>query len=270
MDVQEFWQENKRWVLGVVAGAIVVWIGTGVVDSAFGARSIAVRANAAAAEIRKEHFDAQALAAVRKENESLTAMTARLRDAVGFVPDEDFVLEGKGDPATWFPTIAHRVRTKVLRLAQESGVTLEDKNLGWTPPVDREDVEARLVELCVLDHAASRLFDASAEVLARDPEALGLQTIDTLKIENKKRGGTARRPKAGAATDAADLLDEYVVTIAFRSDVATLQNWLARLRSLRPSLGIASAEPFTVLTGEKIGDPVRVKGAIQALLIRQS
>lgn len=270
MDVQEFWQENKRWVLGVVAGAIVVWIGTGVVDSAFGARSIAVRANTAASEIKKAHFDAQALAAVRKENEALTAMTARLRDAVGFVPDEDFVLEGKGDPATWFPTIAHRVRTKVLRLAQESGVTLEDKNLAWTPPVDREDVEARLVELCVLDHAASRLFDASAEVLERDPEALGLQTIDSLKIDNKKRGGTARRPKAGAPTDAADLLDEYVVTIAFRSDVATFQNWLERLRSLRPSLGIASAEPFTVLTGERIGDPVRVKGAIQALVIRQS
>jgi len=49
-----------------------------------------------------------------------------------------------------------------------------------------------------------------------------MQSIDALKIENKKRAAGARRPRAGEPAAAASL-DEYVVTIAFRSDVATLQ-----------------------------------------------
>ncbi|MCC6784417.1 MAG: hypothetical protein IT457_16355 [Planctomycetes bacterium] len=269
MDVQEFWQENKRWVLGVVAGAIVFWIGSDFVGRSFGADASLRRANTIAQGIREEHFDAAALAAARKESETLAALAERVRATVAFVPDPDFVLEGKGEPETWFPAIAHRVRTMVLRTAQETGVDLDDKHVAWTPPADRDDMEARLLELCVLQHAAARLFEASAEVLARDPEALGLQSIDALKIENKKRAAGARRPRAGEPAAAASL-DEYVVTIAFRSDVATLHAWLERLRSATPALGIASGEPFTIQAGEQLGDPVRVKGAVSALVIRQS
>ena len=59
MDVQEFWQENKRWVLGVVAGAIVFWIGRSVVDSMFGARDAEAKSSRAAIAITKEkRFDA--------------------------------------------------------------------------------------------------------------------------------------------------------------------------------------------------------------------
>ena len=35
MDLHDFWQENKRWILGVVLGLLVYWIGGSVITGMY-------------------------------------------------------------------------------------------------------------------------------------------------------------------------------------------------------------------------------------------
>lgn len=268
MDISEFWQENKRWVLGVAAGAVVYLVGQKVVSSTFGADGLASRARTTAVSIDKtEYFDNDALAAARTQSKAIEAVGAQLRERVGFVPDADFQLDGKGDPDTYFPEMARRVRRKVVLTAQESSIDFADQSLAWQPAVGREEIATRLLELNVLEAAAMRLIDASNEVRAAEPDAFGVVAIESIKIEKSKTAGGARgrvRKESNAP------VKEFTVSFQFRCDVATLQNWLERLRSQRPVLGIAVDPAFVVQTGDQINDPIRVKGAVTALWIVES
>lgn len=268
MDLQDFWQENKRWVLGVVAGLIVYWIGSSIVGAAFGGEAAVKGVKALAVGLNREEFyDREALEAARAENERLKELAARVRAHVGFVPDDEFVLVGKGDPELYFPDVERRVRQHVLVRAQELSVALDERGLVWPPPVGREEIQERLIGLCALQHAADRLLDAGQETLRRAPDAVGLQSIDQLAID--KRVSSRRPPRQGSSPDAAvaGLLDEYRVKFAFRTDVATLQAWLEKLRSEKPSIGLSP--DLRVTPGDQVGDPVLVQGTLSALVLRE-
>ena len=43
MDPHEVWQENKRWILGVVAGLLVYWVGTSIIAGVYSTSSAAIR-----------------------------------------------------------------------------------------------------------------------------------------------------------------------------------------------------------------------------------
>jgi hypothetical protein len=268
VDISEFWQENKRWVLGVAAGAVVYLVGQKVVSSTFGADGLAARANQTANTIsRKEFFDNEALNTARSQAKEIAAVGTELRERVGFAPDADFQLDGKGDPDTYFPEMARRVRRKVVLTAQESSIDFADQNLVWQPAVGREEIASRLVELNVLEAAAMRLIDASNEVRAAEPDAFGVVAIEAIRIEKAKAQSGAR---GRARSDTKSPVKEFTVSFQFRCDVATLQNWLERLRSQRPVLGITADPAFVVQAGDQINDPIRVKGAVTALWIQES
>ena len=76
MDLQDFWQENKRWVLGVVAGLIVYWIGSGVV-AVVGAVAVVVKT--ARAGIRPATIS-KAIRATRVANRGTTRLMEQTRD----------------------------------------------------------------------------------------------------------------------------------------------------------------------------------------------
>jgi hypothetical protein len=268
LDLQDFWQESKRWVLGVLAGLIVFWIGGKVVDAVFGGANASGRAIGLARSLQgTEYFDAEALSAARAQNEGLTALLARVREHSGFVPDEDFVLAGKGDPDLYFPEVERRVRQRVVSRAQERSVSIDEGDLTWPAAVTRDEKAETMVGLCVLEHAALRLVEASEEVRQRLPDALGLQGIESFAID---RPGTARSPRGPRGTandDLAGLVDEHRVRFRFRADVPTLQAWLTRLRAERPTIGLAPE--LRVTPGDQIGDPVTVQGILSAIVLHE-
>ena len=267
MDLQDFWQENKRWLLGVVAGLVVVWIGMGIVQAVFGGGAALRSAEAQARQLSTmKVYDSEALRAAREQNQRLVGLDQRLREHVAFEPGERFVLAGKGDPDVYFPGVERAVRSSVVDRAREAGVELDERNLSWPTPIGREEIEARLVELAVLEHAALRLLDAGERQRQDSPDALGVQGIDALKVELRSSAPARRRgPQAGA--DAAERISEARVKFAFRADIGTLQTWLQRLREESPPIGLAP--DLRVLPGDQIGDPVTVTGTLAALRIRE-
>lgn len=268
MDLQEFWQENKRWVLGVVAGLIVFVILDAVVGSVLGGDDAVRRVQTLERSLQgAEYFDAKALAAAREENERLRALAVRVRDHVGFVPDDEFVLAGKGDPDLYFPDVERRVRERVVARAQERSVGIDERDLAWPAAVTREEKEEALIGLCVLQHAALRLIDAGEEVRQRLPDALGVQAIETFAIERSSAAGSGRRGRRVEDAGLAELVDEHRVKFRFRADVATLQAWLEKLRADAPSIGLAP--DLRVVPGDQIGDPVLVQGTLSAVVLHE-
>jgi hypothetical protein len=157
LDLQDFWQENKRWILGVFAGLIVYWVGGGIVSAVFGGASASGRVLAMARDLqREEYYDAQALRTAREENERLMALVERVRAHAAFVPDDEFVLTGKGDPDLYFPEVERRVRSRLVAYAQERSVAIDERDLVWPAAVSRDEKEQTLVGLCALQHAAMR------------------------------------------------------------------------------------------------------------------
>lgn len=264
MDLQDFWQESKRWVLGVVAGAIVFWIGSGVVEATVGGRTAVLNALSTARSIKNgEWFDSDARDAARAENERLEQLAARVREHVAFVPDAEFVLPSGADADTYFPKMERLVRQRVLARAQEESVSLDEQSLSWPAPVDTAEKEARLIGLAVLQHGALRLLEASELVRQRDPEALGVQVIDSFVVETKPGAGS-RGARRAAKDDASELFEEHRVKFQFHADVATLQAWLEMLRGREPSIGL---QPDLIVTpGNQVGDPIRVTGTLSALV----
>ncbi len=268
MDLQDLWQEHKRWILGVVAGLVVYLVGAKIVGTFFYSHGAILRVNQLRRSIEgDERFDRADLTKIQAAKAEIEAQEAKVRDAVAFVPGERFLLKGNGDPDTYFPEVAQGVRTDVLGRARELSVELADRDLTWPAPVGREEIERTLLGLCVLQNAATRLLEAGDAVRRADPEALGLVSIDKLAIE-KRSGSAFHRPVRRRPTDQPDVaekLDEIQVAFAFRCDVATLQTFLEQLRGRQPRIGLAP--DLKVQAGDQIGDPLVVRGHFSALRI---
>lgn len=266
MDLHDIWQQHKRWILGVAAGLALFWIGNVLIGTFFDSRGAETRVRAIVAGINGEAlYEADARKAAQEERDRLAAQEARLRAAEEFRPSEDYVLAGKGDPDTWFDEVSRRVRGALLDRAQELGVELTDKGLRWTPPVGRAEIASTLVGLCVLEQGVLRLLAAGDAVRAQDPDALGVPSIDSFTIE-KLSPSSSRVRKSKDRVDVTDRIDEYVVAFTFRADIATVQQFLDRLRAQPPVIGLAP--DLSIQAGRQPGDPLLVKGRLSAITIR--
>ncbi len=266
MDLQDIWQEHRRFILGVLGGLIVFLIAKSTITGLFDATG-SVRAATTSAVVGKPVFDAQARTELQRRNEALTAEFDRLRDSVAFVPGEEFELAGKGAFDTYFPQVERRVRTTILQAAQAGGVELADQDLVWPAPSSREEVAATLVALAAMEQAALRLFDAGESVLAVDPEALGVSTVESLKYESR----TSSRARLGGArlgrgSDEVELVEERLVSFVVRCDLKTLQVWFEALRGQNPPLALQPG--LMVKQGEQVGDPLTVRGTLAVLTVK--
>ena len=78
------------------------------------------------------------------------------------------------------------------------GVDLDERDLSWPAPVGRAEIESTLLDLCVLQHAAMRLLDASVEARQHSLDGVGLQTIESLQIEKRSGAASSRRSRRAA------------------------------------------------------------------------
>lgn len=270
MDFQDLWQEHKKWILGVVAGVIVFLVARGVVRSVYDGDDAERRVTTVVRSVRgQDLYSADERKRIDEEGRALAALEARLRSAQEFVPAEDYVLAGKGDPDTWFDVVQRRVRSRLLSRAQASGVEFADRDLKWPAPVGREEIRTTLIGLAVLEQAAERLLDAGATVRSADPEALGLQSVDALAVDPKQQGRTQRRGRVrrtGDSTDIGERVEEFTVSFTFRCDYATLARFFESCRGQDPVLTLLPE--LKIQQGNQIGDPLIVKGRLSGLSVK--
>jgi hypothetical protein len=257
MDLQQAWQENKRFLIGALIGLFAFLILRVVVESVFDAHGPALQNQRIASTVnREEYFSQPALAAAEQERDRLAGLQQTLGDAVLFTPSADYLLDGKGAPDLHYEEVARRLRQKLVRGAAELGLDLGERNLSWTAPAGGSDeIRRTLLALGLLDQAASRLLAAHRATLAADENARGVVTIESFKLDPPR----AEAPRARGAEPSP--VEDHRVSFQFTADYATIVRFLESCRSAQPPL---SLESFTLESGRRSNDPPKATGKLLA------
>lgn len=265
MDLHEIWQENKRWIVGVLIGVVLFFIAKTILGSMHDSSRIVRVARTEANRVNSEPmFDAKALAALRAESEALTSTSAALVAAVSFTPRPDFDLKGKGSFHLHFDEVSRQVRARVLAGAERAGVDLGAKDLRVPTPTTQDETQSVLIALDLLDDAMARAFAVSQEVRADDPDAVGLVAVDELRIEGERKTLRGRR----RSNDANDRIKEYRVSFKLRADAPTVVKILETFKSGRRPISLGATPPLKItLDGKRPSDPLIVSGALVAMQV---
>jgi len=132
MELGAYWQENKRFVLTVGAGAVLFLIGFAVESSLFqdkvnaATRQITQFQN----ELKKQPYGTEDKNAAESENTALRASADKLAAAARFQARPEFVPDpAKGPPANHYLRTLTRVREELLQRASRASVDI-DSALG--------------------------------------------------------------------------------------------------------------------------------------------
>jgi hypothetical protein len=264
LDLNDIWQQNKRWILGVGAGLVLFWLGTVIVRSIWnGERAESAVESVFRSTRGEQYYQANERTAAKTDGEELAAAEQRLRSALEYVPEDRFLLAGKSDPDLHFDQVSREVRRTLVEKAQQYAVELSGGDLVWEPPVG-DEIGRTLLGLSVLHHAVDRLLDAGDRVRSTDPEALGVTRIDQFKVEKSTQRKPRRRGR-DASVDVEGRIVETDVTFTFRADAGTVALFLEKCRAMAPALVLS--EGFKIEAGRHPGDPLTVKGRVSALTI---
>ncbi len=183
MSFEEFWQENKSFVLILVGGFVVfltAWfIVTGSVEDE-------IRSNVAAArnherKAKKLKLPSGALRSVEARLEELRERLDMLRKELAYAPQAGFTLEGVNkSPDVHFNEILHRMLRDVVEVAASLDIRISpDLGLHGVTPRTRKETEWYLNGLDIVNRIGVAAIASQVEAV----EPLTIQAYP------KKRGG---------------------------------------------------------------------------------
>ncbi len=167
MSVEDFWQENKRFVVSVGGGLLVFLIGSMIVDRLYGSEVARVRTQLRRNEssLSAERYRSADLERAREANEALAAAVETLSSAVSFETRPDFLLNPRaGGASSQYFARADLVRQELASLASKTRMRLP-ADLGLESlKTTREEVIVRHLEaLDLIDRAVRMALDAGVE-----------------------------------------------------------------------------------------------------------
>lgn len=256
LDLGAYWQENKRFVLSVGAGALLFLVAFGIESSLFqgeitaAQRAIQLNKN----QLKEMRFTAQDLAEVQAENTALRTAAERLTEGARFRPRPEFVPDPSSGPSAnhYLRTLA-RVREDLEQRANRASLQL-DTALGMpelSPTLEREILrylEALDLVESVADLAIRARADALEKIQVRlDPghaSRSGVGPIERTKVQMSLTGSSraltrvlawSQRPAAGARVLPIDQLE--MSALRGRRDQVRLDVTfvIARVQELTPA-----------------------------------
>lgn len=266
--MEDFWQENKRWILSVTGGVVLFFIGLKLVASLFDSAGAQRRVSLRVRNVNREEFyDAKDLETLRSDAEVLAGDFDALQAAVAFVAEDEFLAGGKGDLDSHYDLVSRRVRADLLDRGMEYSVEIDSSSLQWATPVGRVEISYTLIALNLLEQAAQRLLTAGEVIKGRDPQARGLVAVNRLKIEAPARRRSMRRgPGSESSGEGLEVTTAYRLSFEFRADEATTSLFLELCRSEQPVICLADSG-FSINSGRESGDPLTVRGELLAVTI---
>lgn len=168
MDLEGYWQENKRFLLSVAGGVALFVAGTFAIEGLAGSELAAQRraSTSTADKLRTEPLYGTAdLAAAQAENEALTRAVAELTAAVDFVPREAFRYDPQKGPASnqYFATVSSTREDLLGRAGRANLKVPEDLGLPALSPTSEAEIERWLEALDLVDRAVRLAIAAGCE-----------------------------------------------------------------------------------------------------------
>ena len=189
MDLEGYWQENRRFVLAVTGGAVAFLIGWWAIDAYLGAdvRSLQARRARVQAELKDPKFQTEDLDRAEAQNKALREATTTLRAAAEFKPRERFTLEGGTSASARYVAVVSAVREELLQRAGRAGLVLpHDLGLPTLAPTKDAEIQRTLEALDALERTLSLAIDSGCERVSSikvrlDPRIVSGKPIDDLE-----------------------------------------------------------------------------------------
>jgi hypothetical protein len=265
MELEGWWQENKRFALAVAGGAALFLVGTLAIDALAGSELTAQRraSNATAEKLRSEPLYGPAeLEAARAENEALVRALDELVATVDFRPREAFSFDPRKGAASnqYFATVAG-TREDLLARAGRAGLKLpEDLGLPALSPTGEAEIARWLAALDLVDRAVRLAIATGCERVDRieiklDPRLAsrqGVGAVERTRVALSMSGPPWPLVRLLAATQSPELVPGGVpLTVESvemaprgkgRADEASLELVLVAARASRQQAGDGADE----------------------------
>lgn len=169
MDLNNYWQENKRFATGVVVGVALFAIGWYAVDHYLGAELRGQRSalSKVEGELKEPLFSNADLDRAREDNQALIEACNALRQRIEFAPRPEFKLE-KGVAATnRYFSVLERTRDDLRTRAGRAGVTIpEDLGMPAVAPTKEIELARHLEALDAIEQVVRLTLEAGVARLA--------------------------------------------------------------------------------------------------------
>jgi hypothetical protein len=225
MDLNDYWQENKRFVSTVAAGAVVFLIAYLVVGGRYEGQIGAQRGERVRLQgkLRDAHYTQADYGEAEDENDALVRAVDRLSAAVAFRPREAFHVDrsaGAPSAGSQYLRAMNDVSAALIPRAKRANMQV-DEGLGMPAlsPTREDDIERYLEALDVIDTTLNLAIDC------------GVQRVDDVAV--RLDPGLSTRQGVGR-------VERTEVRFRFEGAAAPLTELLARLQ--RPPDG----RPLTV------------------------
>ncbi|MCA8956321.1 MAG: hypothetical protein KDC87_09615 [Planctomycetes bacterium] len=267
MDLNDFWQESKQWLLGCAIGFLVFLIGYTVIDRLYNAKGRELHAAAASVQrrlVKDPMYQQQQQQQAQERFQELDRTLNSLREAMHFDLPERFDLKGKGDAELHWSSTYGAVRQALYRAANELNIDFPEDAFTWSAPTERDEIQRALVGASMVELAVQHLLAAHKTVTGKSYEALGLRAILDFKMDRRSRS-RGRSKKPGERPTAEELVEETRVRFKFEADNATVHQFVENCRVGRPRLQVATLK---ITRGRRSGDPLTVTGELRTLRIK--
>ena len=166
MDFNNYWQENRRFLLSVGGGVVLFLIGWMLIDSFFGSdlkvqikRRISINQS-----LKEPMFSSSNLSQARDENEALRAAVADLSAHAEFTPREEFTLRSGDAPSSRYFSVVTDVRDDLRSRCSRAGLSIpEDLGLPGLSPTRGQEIARYLEGLDVVEATIQMAIEAGVE-----------------------------------------------------------------------------------------------------------
>jgi len=172
MDLGNFWQQNKRFVVSVVSGVIVFVILLMVIDGLYGSDLVKLTREVNQNENRLRNtplYTRVERDLAQAQNEALQQSIAGLESRVRFTPRPAFRLDPAGAPAAnqYFAIVA-QTREELLRSAGRANLRVpEDLGLPALSPTRDADIAKHLEALDLVERVVRLALESGAQRVER-------------------------------------------------------------------------------------------------------
>lgn len=189
MDLNGYWQENKRFLVAVGCGLVLFLIGWMAIASFFGDELAAKqrRERSLRSDLEDPMYSSSDLAQVRAENEALALVFDELRERVEFEPREAFALRDGDAPSSRYFGVVSDVRDDLIVRCGRAGLAFpDDLGLPRLAPTREQEIRRYLEALDVVEATLSLGIETGCERVERiqiglDPRLLSGRPIEDLE-----------------------------------------------------------------------------------------
>lgn len=242
MDLTTLWQEHKAFILSVVAGLLVFFVGQTIISSTYGIDEKRLQRTKYKSALRKRNTPTTGqLNEARRLNEELRARFDAAVDRVNFVPEKKYLLSRKEKPDIQYDRVFGEARDLYVEEAKTLNISV-DENLGMPElsPTRQSEIQRALSALDIVSRVVLLAMES------------GVRFVDSIEMV----------PESGRQKKS--FIKEQQVKFKMLGSTVAMADFIKRFTRLENFLALDEAE---FKTADKDGASIRGTFRVSALTI---